>query len=753
MKLTIDGREVLCRDGATILEAARGAGISIPSLCDHPGLEPFAGCRICLVEVEGRKDLPPACATPAAEGQVVRTRTLALKALRKEILELILAEHPYACLVCPEKTTCDDLKSTIRKTGEVTGCVLCPQNGRCELQKVAADVGLDKIVLPAAYRNLEVDRRDPFFDRDYDLCILCGRCLRVCEEVRGAAVLSFAHRGGRTIVGTAFDRPLLESGCRFCGACVDVCPTGALVERAVRPQAAAERAASIVCPFCAEGCVLALRLRNDEVLEARPADRAPNHGQACVKGRFLVRSAVSGPGRVVEAHVRRQDRLEPVPLEEALDRAAAGLRSAAEGRRALVFPSQAPLEDALAFMAFGRDVLKAGAVAASPAPVLETALEAFADRHGSVVPAAGDLAAIETAGAIVAWDIDLPEDHPIAWLKVVRAVRRGAGLVVAGRTPSGPIGGEALGLDLSLGTPLAAAGLASALLAIRPDAGAGLGGRDAFLRHLAAVPRAARSRKPYEDGARRVAGSGPAVVLFDAAAVAGPSGAEALAWLWNLALVAGARLVPLARGANELGLHALARAFRSPAGTADPRDVRAALEMGAFEALYLAGPLPDIGACKPPFLVCQDTHWSLNAERADVVLPAAAFPETGGTWVNAEGRCRSTEPALRSRGSGRPDRAILAALAGRLGHPGFAVPEATEVRKLLGFSPEADQAWLPAREAGPLRFVPVQAPARPRGRRPAAGAGAAGPGLSSESLRGFDLAAGNRGYARTRRAR
>jgi NADH dehydrogenase/NADH:ubiquinone oxidoreductase subunit G len=754
MKLTIDGREVLGRDGATILEVARGAGVPIPSLCDHPGLEPFAGCRICLVEIEGRKDLAPACATPAGEGQVVRTRTPAIVALRKEILELILAEHPYACLVCPEKMTCDDLKSTIRKTGEVTGCVLCPQNGRCRLQDVAAEVGLGRVVLPAAYRNLEVDRRDPFFDRDYNLCILCGRCIRVCEDVRGAAVLSFAHRGSRTLVGTAFDRPLLESGCRFCGACVDVCPTGALVERAFRPQAAATRTATIVCPFCAQGCVLALRIRNDEVMDGRPVDRAPNHGQACVKGRFLVRSAVAGPGRIVEAHVRKDGRLEPVPLEEALDRAAAGLRSAADGRRALVFPSQVPLEDALAFLAFGRDTLEAGAVAASPAPLLEAALDAFTGRHGLVIPAAGEFSAIEGAGTIVAWDIDLPGDHPIAWLQVVRAVRRGAGFVAAGRAPAGPAGRRAAIIGLSSGTPLAAAGLASALLAIRPAPPAELEGAEAFHRALPAAAAPARARREFEDAARIIGSGGPAVILFDAAAVVGVSGGEALDWLWNLAQAAGARLVPLARLANELGVHALIRAFGPPAAATGLPELWAGLEARAFEALYLAGPLPDLGEHKPPFLVCQDTHWSPNAELADVVLPAAAFAESGGIWINAEGRSRVTEAALPLRGSGRPDREILAALAERLGHPGPAGPDAAAaVRDLIGLDPAVKPAWLQSPPAGPLRFVPVRAPAAPHGRRPAAKTAAAGPDLPGETLRGFDLVAGNRGYARTRRAR
>jgi len=304
MKLTIDGREVVCREGQTLLEAARGAGIGIPSLCDHRDLVPFAGCRICLVEVDGRKDFAPSCATPAEEGLVVHTRTPAVLELRKKVLEFILAAHPYACLVCTEKASCDDLKSTIRKVGEVTGCVLCPENGGCELQKVVEEVGLDRVDMPAVYRNRDVRRSDPFFDRDDNLCILCGRCIRVCEEVRGASVLSFVQRGGRTEVGTAFDRTLLDSGCRFCGACVDVCPTAALVERAARPQPRPDRTAAIVCPFCAQGCRLDLGIREDRVpmpgrpmrppTTARPASRAASSSAA----RSTARAASWSPASV-----------------------------------------------------------------------------------------------------------------------------------------------------------------------------------------------------------------------------------------------------------------------------------------------------------------------------------------------------------------------------------------------------------------------------------------------------------------------
>jgi formate dehydrogenase alpha subunit len=764
MKLTIDGREVTCRDGATVLEAARGAGISIPSLCDHPDLAPFAGCRVCLVEISGRKDAVPSCATLTEEGMAVETRTPGIVELRRKILELILAEHPYACLVCAEKAACDDLKSTIRKVGEVTGCVLCPANGGCELQKVVEEVGLGKVDQPAVYRNQDVRREDPFFDRDGNLCILCGRCIRVCEEVRGASVLSFVHRGDRTEVGTAFDRTLLESGCRFCGACVDVCPTAALAERAVRPRPRADRKAGIVCPFCGQGCVLDLGIKDDKVLWAKPANAAPNHGQACVKGRFLVRGALSGPGRILEPYVRKDGRLVPATFDEALDEAAAGLRSAAGDRRALVYPAQVPLEDAFLFLEFGREAMKTGAVSAAPAPEIEIALEAFAAEHGTRIPANRELAEIEECGSILAWNIDLPADHPISWLKVVQAVRRGAGFAAAGKVPAGPIGHDAMRLDIVSGPGRAAAALASAILKTTASLRVDADGFDDFKKALGerrASPRG--SKQAFAEAASLLASGRPAAILFDIGAAAGPSGPETLAWLWNIALLTGARLFPLGRGANGRGVHELERTIGYPAVRKGWESVREGIAARAFEALYLAGPVPDVGDGKPPFLVCQDTHWSRNAERADVVLPAAAFAEAGGTWVNAEGRAQTCKPAVPCPGAARPDREILKGLAVRMGLPDFARQDATAILReicgrvpsLAGYDPAAsvEKAFF-LRDDPPMkpRFIPIAPPAGARARRSAAKT-VPEPGIRSDLLRSYDPVAGNRGYARIRRVR
>ncbi|MGB6338409.1 MAG: 2Fe-2S iron-sulfur cluster-binding protein, partial [Candidatus Aminicenantaceae bacterium] len=202
MKIIIDNKMIETEGQKTILNVARDNRIYIPSLCDHKELSPFTGCRICLVEIKGRRGYPPSCGTYVEEGMEIVTDSPELRKLRKDILELILSEHPNACLICSEKDSCDDYKSTIRKVGEVTGCVLCSNNRRCELQDVVDALKLEKVGFPSVYRDFEIKRRDPFFDRNYNLCILCGRCVRVCHELRGASAIAFVNRGPDEVIGT-----------------------------------------------------------------------------------------------------------------------------------------------------------------------------------------------------------------------------------------------------------------------------------------------------------------------------------------------------------------------------------------------------------------------------------------------------------------------------------------------------------------------------------------------------------------------
>ncbi|MBN1176946.1 MAG: FAD-dependent oxidoreductase [Dehalococcoidales bacterium] len=231
IKLTIDGIEVEVEKGATVLQAAQSAGIYIPTLCYHPNLQPYGGCRLCIVEIENMRGLPTSCTTPATDGMVVTTSNEKIQELRRSFMQLILTEHPNACLTCHRRERCGPYDICLRNVAVTERCVSCPNNGQCELQFLVDYIGLREVELPYRYKELPVDyTREPLIKRDYNLCILCGRCVQICADVRGIGAISFINRGFETVVGTAFDRPLQDSGCRFCGACVEVCPTGALMD-------------------------------------------------------------------------------------------------------------------------------------------------------------------------------------------------------------------------------------------------------------------------------------------------------------------------------------------------------------------------------------------------------------------------------------------------------------------------------------------------------------------------------------------
>lgn len=302
--LTIDGRRVEAHRGMTVLEAAQTAGIYIPTLCYDSDLKPFGACRLCIVEIEKMKGLPSSCTVPVANDMVVKTSSPRLERIRRNIVELLLSDHPSDCLTCP-------------------------QNNQCELQRVAAYVGVRQMRFEGEKRSYAIDDSNPFFERDLERCILCGKCVRVCDEVQGRQAIYYAYRGLKTKIATVLDRPLVESVCESCGQCVVKCPVGALRTKTAVKVGLPTAQTRSVCSYCGVGCGLILETRDGRIVSAWGDPDSPvNGGAACVKGAFGY-EFVNHPDRLTSPLIREGDGFRAATWAEALDLVAermAGIR-------------------------------------------------------------------------------------------------------------------------------------------------------------------------------------------------------------------------------------------------------------------------------------------------------------------------------------------------------------------------------------------------------------------------------------------
>jgi formate dehydrogenase major subunit len=300
--LEIDGIQVSVPEGTSVMRAAAENNVNIPKLCATDSLEPFGSCRLCLVEIEGRRGYPASCTTPVESGMIVRTQTPKLQSLRKGVMELYISDHPLDCLTCPA-------------------------NGNCELQDMAGVTGLREVRYGYEGANHLKDKKDesnPYFTYDPSKCIVCNRCVRACEETQGTYALTISGRGFESRVSAGQNQAFMESECVSCGACVEACPTATLQEKSVIWLGQAEHSVVTTCAYCGVGCSLKAEMKGNEVVRMVPnKDGHANEGHACVKGRFAWGYATH-KDRIVKPMIRQKitDPWREVSWDEALDYAA-----------------------------------------------------------------------------------------------------------------------------------------------------------------------------------------------------------------------------------------------------------------------------------------------------------------------------------------------------------------------------------------------------------------------------------------------
>jgi formate dehydrogenase major subunit len=633
MKVTINNQQLDVPQGTTVLQAARASGIEIPTLCDHPELTPYGGCRLCLVEVQGARTLQPSCTLPVNEGMVVTTESPKISEARRFVLTLIFSERNHFCPYC-----------------QLSG-------GDCELQNAALKEGMSNWPLPPNWNQYPVDASHPYFVVDHNRCILCRRCVRACGELVGNFTLGFEERGARSFLVADFGVPQGESSCISCGTCTQVCPTGAIIDRvsAYRGKVTQVEHNPSICVGCSVGCGIDVLTRDNNMIRIEGDWDAPvNAGVICKVGRFLPLNEERH--RLETPLLRQGDTLVPATWEEALSSIQANLAplsgKAGSGVAALAstrLPAETLHTFKQLFTALGSNTITGSEEGATSAPA--AALAAELGR-----PFESGLSSLKEADCVLDLGANLVDNHQVAGFFVKRALPNGVKLVTVDPAANPLDEISSLALHPKEGTDAAfLKGLSAAVVKL------GLHKTPAAAPESALADAVTQCGVSQEDllAAARLLGKAQRPVVIYGKGITTQADLAALKALVEFAALSGASLIGTKGQANSL-----AAALYGLDGRFELNGHAAAFIAMADEkpSHRLVARLENV-----PFLVVQASYTSQLTAMADVVLPAAIWSEQSGHYLNLEGRLQEAKRAVVPAEAIWTTQSALEAIASRLG--------------------------------------------------------------------------------------